>query len=432
MMNKPQVIQLEADLTCQADQMSESLYEALVDQLAPTFDKVSKARKIFVKANLVGYMDSARNRRDLWYKGHPIGSTTPMLAEAVLQLIRRINDTAEIFLGDGLDISDSDTAAKVFERSGLLPLAERYNVRLIDCNEGPYEQIFVPGGGLIHRYLYFRKEVAEADFIINLPKLKVHTTAGVSIGIKNMFGCLPRCFYGGFDRSLFHSSMFKLARILVDVMSVRTPDLTIVDAIVASNKYFIGEPIEMNRLILSDNVVAVDAASTALMGFDPQAEFPSVPFTDMENHLLLASEAGFGPVTFDEMELSADFFDDRRSFSLEHQHYVMKPEEIISWERTVAAGARYYLLHQQQLYSQYAGQWVYIRDDKVLWSVPTIKECSHAVRLEHRKDHFGFCIQVLPVEEQAERIERYLSILNGENDKFSAPREGDQEVKHGG
>lgn len=413
-MNKPRVLQIAADLTTSEDQISFSLYEALL-QLIQTHDKLRMARKIFIKANLVGYMDSARDRRDLWYKGHPIGSTTPALVEAVLKLVRRVNETADIYLGEGFDISDPDTVQAVLERSGMAPLAARYNATLIDCNEGPYQQLDVPNGGLIYRYLQFREEVAQADFIINLPKLKVHTTAGVSLGIKNMFGTLPRCFYGGFDRSLMHSNMFKLARILVDVVSVRTPDLTIVDAIVASNKYFIGEPIEMNLLLVSDNVVAVDAVCTALMGFDSKATFPSSPFTDMENHLHLASEAGIGPAALDEIELAADFFDKRHEFSLEHLYYVMTPEEIISWQNIVAEGARYFLKHQKEILDKYARQWIYIRDEKVLWSVPTIKECSLAVRNEHRKDHYGFCIQALPPDEQPERVEQYLSILNGEN-----------------
>jgi hypothetical protein len=42
------------------------------------------------------------------------------------------------------------------------------------------------------------------------------------------------------------------------------------------------------------NALAVDTVSTAVMGFNPQAESGDSPFLGGENHLALASEAGLG------------------------------------------------------------------------------------------------------------------------------------------
>jgi uncharacterized protein (DUF362 family) len=418
MKRKPRVYRLDAGLDAAAADLAALLAESVPRELNDCWHRLRQAKRVFIKANLVGYMDSARKQRDLWHKNHPIGSTAPTLAEAVLQLVRRFNLDAEILLGDGLDISDPDTVGGVMDRSGFAAFAPRYGAELIDCNTGPYRRIPVPGGGSIYRWLYLNERIADADFVINLPKLKVHTTAGVSLGIKNLFGSIPRRFYGGFDRSLMHSNLFKLSRILVDVAKVQKPDLTVVDAIVASNKYFIGDPVEMNALVVGDNVVAVDAACMALMGFDPRANFPLSPFTDMENHLVLAEAESLGPTLLDDIGLDPDFLDIQYPFALEHLFYVMGPQEIIDWHRIVAAGARHYLHGLPDLMQQYPGKWIYIQEGELLWSADTIKGCSMRVRNDHREDRYGFCIQVLPPEQQPERIEAYLPILNGTHEAF--------------
>ena len=46
--------------------------------------------------------------------------------------------------------------------------------------------------GMMLRYLWVRREIAEADTYVSLAKLKCHQTAGITLSTKNMFGLLPR------------------------------------------------------------------------------------------------------------------------------------------------------------------------------------------------------------------------------------------------
>ena len=47
-------------------------------------------------------------------------------------------------------------------------------------------------------------------------------------------------------------------------------------------------------LILGTNAVSTDAVATAAMGYDPRAARGAPPFTQCDNHLLLAESLGVG------------------------------------------------------------------------------------------------------------------------------------------
>ncbi len=51
------------------------------------------------------------------------------------------------------------------------------------------------GGGAMH----LARPMFDADFVINVPKLKTHTAAVVTLALKNLFGCVP-----GLGKALYH------------------------------------------------------------------------------------------------------------------------------------------------------------------------------------------------------------------------------------
>ena len=53
-------------------------------------------------------------------------------------------------------------------------------------------------------------------------------------------------------------------------------------------------PIHARVLLAGKNPVATDAVATAVMGQDPTAEYPNVPFFRCDNHLNLAAGLGLG------------------------------------------------------------------------------------------------------------------------------------------
>jgi uncharacterized protein (DUF362 family) len=105
--------------------------------------------------------------------------------------------------------------------------------------------------------------------------------------------------------------------VIVDLTRVRLIDLALIDGIKtveAGEGPWINTmaPVEPGVLFAGKNPVATDAVTTAAMGFDPTATFPSVPFLRSDNHLSLASEVGLGPHRLEEVEIIGASIDDVR------------------------------------------------------------------------------------------------------------------------
>lgn len=120
------------------------------------------------------------------------------------------------------------------------------------------------------------REAMEADVIINLPKLKTHVGMLLSLGVKNLFGCIvglrkPQWHLkSGADREMF-------ARLLVQIFKVVNPDITIVDGISAlegQGPGKSGSPRHLGIIAGSRDAVAVDMTVCSVLGIEPD-ELPT-------------------------------------------------------------------------------------------------------------------------------------------------------------
>lgn len=116
------------------------------------------------------------------------------------------------------------------------------------------------------------EDAVNADVIINLPKLKTHTQMLLTMGIKNMFGCVVGLkkpewhFKTGIDRSMF-------ARLLVAIYKTLKPAVTLVDGILALEGQGPGKrgtPRELGILIAGKNAAAVDMTICSMLGIPPE------------------------------------------------------------------------------------------------------------------------------------------------------------------
>ena len=110
------------------------------------------------------------------------------------------------------------------------------------------------------------KAVIDADYIINIPKLKTHTQTVVSIGVKNLFGCVP-----DIQKPAFHAKYPKkddFARMLVELAMTVKPSLTVVDAvdIMEHNGPSYGDRRHLGLLFASKDVFSQDEYIAALLG----------------------------------------------------------------------------------------------------------------------------------------------------------------------
>ncbi|MFO7677182.1 MAG: DUF362 domain-containing protein [Thermoplasmatota archaeon] len=107
-----------------------------------------------------------------------------------------------------------------------------------------------------------------ADKTISLPKLKTHSFMGLTLACKNMYGVIP-----GLKKARYHSTHLKrkyFADMLVDVLSVATADLVILDGIVAmqGDGPSGGELVDVGVVFASDHDVGLDISVCRMFGFE--------------------------------------------------------------------------------------------------------------------------------------------------------------------
>jgi uncharacterized protein (DUF362 family)/Pyruvate/2-oxoacid:ferredoxin oxidoreductase delta subunit len=116
------------------------------------------------------------------------------------------------------------------------------------------------------------REVFDADLVINLPKWKTHSQMVLTLGVKNLFGCIV-----GFRKPEWHMrtgvDQALFARLLVQVCRAVNPAVTLLDGILALEGEGPGRggvPRGLGVLMGSDDPVAVDRAVCAALGLPPE------------------------------------------------------------------------------------------------------------------------------------------------------------------
>ncbi|MCL2877956.1 MAG: DUF362 domain-containing protein [Acidobacteria bacterium] len=114
------------------------------------------------------------------------------------------------------------------------------------------------------------KPLAEADFIINLPKPKSHGQMTYTGAVKNMFGAVAGVFKA--DYHLRMSEYDTFADAIIDVFLCVKPKLTIMDAVVGmdGNGPTGGTPRHIGLICASEDAFALDLTMLEILGLDPQ------------------------------------------------------------------------------------------------------------------------------------------------------------------
>ena len=112
-------------------------------------------------------------------------------------------------------------------------------------------------------------EVLEADLFLSLPKFKTHMTTVITGAIKNSFGILV-----GAEKARMHSIAPRpddFGELLVDIYSVRPPDLVIMDAVTGmqGNGPSAGDRRDIGFLLSSESGGAMDLAMCQITGIPP-------------------------------------------------------------------------------------------------------------------------------------------------------------------
>ena len=104
------------------------------------------------------------------------------------------------------------------------------------------------------------------------------------------------------------------------------------------------------------------------MGHDPQADWLTPPYNRDRNALLIAAENGFGTVDLNEIDYQSEAQAPLGKF---FSNITDSQERVISWRRTTAEQALYFLEHRRELVSQYAGEYILLQQGQVRWHDPS-------------------------------------------------------------
>jgi uncharacterized protein (DUF362 family) len=187
--------------------------------------------------------------------------TRKEIVYCVAQLVKEAG--GKPFLGDSPAFGSARGVAK---NNGYLPLMEELNIPIVEFHGKSYQTISDNFDSL-----RLCKEAMEADVVINLPKIKSHMQLTLTMGVKNLFGCVP-----GKIKAWWHMEAGKdehrFGEMLVETARAIDPDLTIIDGIIGheGNGPSGGEPRLLGVLGASANVFALDRAIVDILNIDPQ------------------------------------------------------------------------------------------------------------------------------------------------------------------
>jgi len=191
--------------------------------------------------------------------------THPAVINAVAQTV--LNIGAIPYIGDSPSGQFTKRRLeKTYAKAGLKDLANNLGIEL---NYDTRSRKIIISQGKKLKKTHLCNFVLNADKIIALPKIKTHSFMIMTLAIKNMYGVIP-----GLTKARYHSMFIKktaFADMLLDVLSVRKPDLVIMDGIIGmeGDGPSGGTPVHLGVLLASGDAVAMDLTVCTMLGIEP-------------------------------------------------------------------------------------------------------------------------------------------------------------------
>lgn len=213
------------------------------------------------------------------------GNTNPQLVKRVIEHCFQAG-AKQVYVFD----NTCDKWDRCYASSGIEKAVREAGGTLVPGNtEGYYQEVQVTSGKKL-KTAKVHELVLESDVFINIPVLKNHGSAKLTMTMKNLMGVV-------WDRGYWHRN--DLHQCIADYASFsRKPMLNIIDAYRVMMKNGPRGVAESDvslfkSMILSTDMVAADTAAARMFGVDP-AEVP---------HIGLAEELGVGTMDLDRLNI---------------------------------------------------------------------------------------------------------------------------------
>lgn len=182
-----------------------------------------------------------------------------------------------------------DNWQKCYENTGIEAAVKAAGGQMVPGNvERNYRDVKIPGGKRLTE-AKVHEQILDADVFINVPVLKHHGSTTVTAAMKNLMGVV-------WDRGFWHRN--DLHQCIADFCTFRKPDLNIVDGYLVMTKNgpkgtSTSDLSLMKSLLVSSDIVAVDAAGTLIFGAQPREI----------GHIRIAAEMNVGNINLDQLNI---------------------------------------------------------------------------------------------------------------------------------
>jgi len=220
---------------------------------------VKKGQKVLVKPN-IGW-DVAPERA---------GNTNPKLVGRIIKHCFNAG-AAEVYVFD----NTCDEWNLCYRNSGIEKAVKDAGGKMVPGNtESYYHTIQIPAGKSL-KTAKIHELLLNTDVFINVPVLKHHSSANLSLSMKNLMGVV-------WDRRYWHRN--DLQQCIADFASLRKPTLNVIDGyrVMMRNGprgVSTADVVTMKQLIMSQDIVAADAAATRIFGSNP-SDIPHIRIAD--------------------------------------------------------------------------------------------------------------------------------------------------------
>lgn len=205
--------------------------------------------------------------------------THPEVVRGLIRFFKEKN-VGKLYVGDSSIVGTNSIEA--LKSAGIYDVCTEEGIECVNLDDSGMNEVEIPNPVMVDS-LKFSMLPFQVDILISVPVIKTHMYAGVTLGIKNLKGCLFQK-----DKTRLHRIYKEPPDInkgkgldygIMDLTKVCYPDYTVADGFIAMEGFGPsgGTPVNLGVVVASQNAVANDLVCIKLMGM----EFDAVPHINL-------------------------------------------------------------------------------------------------------------------------------------------------------
>ena len=237
------------DLVAIKGKEPDAMFDEAIKYLGGMESFVKKGQSVVIKPN-IGWDASPERAAD----------TNPLLINRIIKHCYKAG-AKDVFVFD----HTCDNWLRCYSNSGIERAVKDAGGKMVPANnESYYHEVKIKKSKNLSQALV-HELILSSDVFINVPVLKEHGSAGLTICMKNLMGVV-------WDRGYWHRN--NLHQCIAEFPLFRKPDLNIIDAYYVMKRngprgVSKDDLVEMKSQIISTDIVAADAAAAKLFGINP-------------------------------------------------------------------------------------------------------------------------------------------------------------------